>query len=96
MKSGIDPAAWLESHDPGGPLTALDCGRALLDEHGGEGWIALHSQPELAIEIMLAWLLREAQAGDATRVAALIPQLAEFVDAADEARSTIRLEICRS
>lgn len=82
-----DPAAWLAEHDPGaGPLTALDTGRVLLDEYNGNGWIALHSQPELATEIMLAWLLREAQTGDAARVIALIPQLAEFVDAADEAR----------
>lgn len=87
MRNGIDPAAWLESHDPGaGRLTALALGRAVLEEHGGNGWIALHAQPELAIETMLAWLLREAQTGDAARVAALIPHLAEFVDAADEAR----------
>ncbi|AAZ97766.1 hypothetical protein Tbd_1813 [Thiobacillus denitrificans ATCC 25259] len=85
--AAIDPVAWLESHDPGaGPLTALDCGQMLLDEYDGNGWIALHARPELAIEIMLAWLLHEAQSGDVARVAALIPRLAEFVDAADEAR----------
>ena len=83
----IDPKKWLESHDPGaGSLDTLALGRAVLAEHAGNGWIALHSQPELATEIMLAWLLREAQTGDAARVAALIPHLAEFVDAADEAR----------
>lgn len=82
-----DPKEWLESHDPGaGMSSALDCGRILLEEHDGNGWIALHCQPELATEIMLAWLLREAQTGDAARVAALIPQLAEFIDASDEAR----------
>lgn len=87
MTEGIDPAAWLGSHDPAAGMSgALDCGRVLLDEHDGNGWIALHSQPELAPEIMLAWLLREAQTGDAARVAALIPRLAEFVDASDEAR----------
>lgn len=86
----IDPAAWLESHDSdAGSLETLALGLAVLEEHSGNGWIALHAQPELAIEIMLAWLLRESQTGDAARVAALIPQLAEFVDAADEARSTI-------
>lgn len=58
----------------------------LLDEYAGNGWIALHSQPGLATEITLARLLREAQTGDAARVAAPIPQLAEFVDAADEVR----------
>ena len=71
---------------PAGPLDALALGRALIEEHNGNGWIALHAQPELAIEIMLAWLQREAQTGDAARVAALIPRLAEFVDATDEAR----------
>lgn len=82
-----DHAAWLAEHDPGaGPLTALDTGRVLLDEYNGNGWIALHSQPELATEIMLAWLLREAQGGDAARVAALVLRLAEYVDAGDEAR----------
>lgn len=87
MRNGIDPAAWLESHDPGaGPLGTLTLGRVSLDEHNGNLWIALHSQPELATEIMLAALLREAQTGDAARVVALIPQLAAFVDAADEAR----------
>lgn len=80
----IDPKKWLESHDPGaGSLDTLALGRAVLAEHAGNGWIALHAQPEVAIEIMLAWLLREVQTGDA---AALIPQLAAFVDAADEAR----------
>lgn len=87
MTEGIDPAAWLGSHDPGaGPLDTLALGRVLLEEHQGNGWIALHAEPELSVEVMLAWLLREAQSGDAARVAALIPQLAEFVDAADEVR----------
>lgn len=87
MTDPIDPTAWLESHDPAFSISgALDCGHVLLDEYAGNGWIALLAQPELAPEIMLAWLLREAQTGDAARVAALIPRLAEFVDASDEAR----------
>lgn len=87
MREGIDPAAWLESHDPGAGMNgALDCGRVLIEEYAGNGWIALHAQPEFATEIMLAWLLREARTGDAARVAALIPRLAEFVDATDEVR----------
>lgn len=83
----IDPKKWLESHDPGaGSLDTLALGRAVLAEHADNGWIALHAQPEVAIEIMLAWLLRESQTGDAARVAALIPQLAAFFDVADAAR----------
>ena len=51
MMEGIDPAAWLKSHDPAFSISgALDCGRVLLDEYDGNGWITLHAQPELAIE----------------------------------------------
>ncbi|MHB1075572.1 hypothetical protein [Thiobacillus sp.] len=95
MTDPLDPAPWLEYHDPGAGMSgALDVGRVLLDEHAGNGWIALHAEPELAVEIMLAWLLREALTGDAARVAALIPQLAEFIDAADEARFGSCLNSC--
>lgn len=84
MPKGIDPAKWLEEYDPGVPVFgALDTGRMVLAAHKGNVWIALHANPELRMEVALAWLAAEAQAAECGRILRDVEQLGVFIEAED-------------
>lgn len=81
MPASIDPREWLEGHHPGPfPEGALEAGIAALNEHL-EPWTALSVQPELRLEIVLAWLLAEAHAAGCERMERRIRQIADAMDA---------------
>lgn len=82
----IDPRDWLDDHKPVTPFGAIDAGRMLLSSHGGNVWLALHAEPELRLETALAWL---SEVGEGEMVQRRIRQLADFINAADEARQDV-------
>lgn len=82
MMGNIDPQEWLAAHKPVAPFGAIDAGRMVLASHKGNVWLALHSEPELRLETTLAWF---AEAGDVETLQRRVRQLAEFIDARDEA-----------
>lgn len=79
----IDPRDWLDEHQFIGNFGAIDAGRMVLSSHGGNVWLAMHAEPELRLETALAWF---AQVGDVETLRTRVRQLAEFIDAGDEAR----------
>lgn len=81
MNDSGDSDDWLEKHKPAGFCGSLDAGRRALSSRGGNVWIAMHSEPELRLEVVLAWL---DQAGDVETVKDRIQQLSAFLDAEDE------------
>lgn len=84
MVISIDPHEWLESQDPGAvELGALDAGRMLLEAHQHNIFIALAAEPELRLEVVLAWLLRESEAAGCEHIRKRVQQIGEFVDAAE-------------
>ncbi|MHB8938505.1 MAG: hypothetical protein ACYC39_09325 [Thiobacillus sp.] len=79
--SDSDSDDWLEKHKPVGFCGALDAGRRALSSRGGNVWIAMHAEPGLRSEVVLAWL---DQAGDVETMKDRIQQLSAFLDAADD------------
>lgn len=73
---------WLDEHKPISPFGAIDVGKMVLASRGGNVWLALHAEPELRLEIALAWF---AEAGDVKTLQRRVRQLARFIDAGDEA-----------
>lgn len=83
MSDSDDSDDWLEKHKPVGFCGALDAGRRALSSRGGNVWIALHAEPDIRLEVVLAWL---DQAEDIETVKNRVQQLATFIDAADDLR----------
>lgn len=79
----ISPSDWLDEHQPVGDFGALEAGRMVLASHSGNVWVALYLEPELRLEVVLAWL---DQAGDVETVKNRVQQLSDFTSAADEVR----------
>lgn len=71
--------SWLEEHAPVAPADAIAAGKTALANHGGNVWLALHAEPGLRFEIVLAYL---AESGDLTTLRKRVKQLGEFIDAA--------------
>lgn len=82
MMGNIDPQEWLAAHKPVAPFGAIDAGRMVLASHKGNVWLALHSEPELRLETVLAWL---DEAGEVETLRRRVRRLAEFIQAADDA-----------
>lgn len=78
----IDSRAWLAEHQPVGNFGAIEVGQMALASHRSNVWVAMHLEPELRLEIVLACL---AEAGDSEVTQRRIRQISEFIDARDEA-----------
>lgn len=77
--------AWLLEHKPVSPFGALEAGRMLIASHGGNVWLALHSEPhELRLEILLAYF---ADSGDYDTLLKRVDLVRDFLQAIDDAEA---------
>lgn len=74
---------WLDEHKPVVPFGAIEVGKMVLASHGGNVWVAMHTEPDLRLETALAWF---AGSGDAETLRRRVRHLGDFIDAGDEAR----------